>query len=271
MSAILSDSVAANSCRSNETQSGLRSGRIFLDHIYRVARALDGFRAYGRRWLVPWTAYSVSPILSRLVPGRIAHFHGFNARLGECDLYTFANVFTDYPIAELSSALREVELVIDLGANVGSFLFLVQNLCERMGHQPRLVALEPATSNVEFLRKQPFAEQVEIYQAAAGPSDGTGRLVSGQNSVTDHVEFSRHAAGPLVPVLSLESLCRQRALVKMDIEGGEVEILARILPENVRHLILEWHGHGRPSDLLPGNWKRISADIHGASTWHFWR
>ena len=269
--AILSNSAAANNVRPNESQTAFGCGRLLLDHTNRVARALAGFRVFGFGWLRPWIAYSVSPVITRLMSGRIGHFNGFNARFAECDLYTFANVFADYPVAELSNALRDVEVIVDLGANVGAFLFLVRRLCKKIGRRLPMVALEAAAENAAFLRKQPFADEVEIYQAAAGPSDGTARLVRGANSVTHHVDFSAGAVGELVKVLSLESLCRQRALVKMDIEGDELAILEHALPESVRHLILEWHHRGRPSDLIPGNWKRISTDIHGASTWYFRR
>jgi hypothetical protein len=60
-------------------------------------------------------------------------------------------------------------------------------------------------------------------------------------------------------------------LVKMDIEGGERRILECGLPKSIRHLVLEWHHRGSPADFVRGRWKRISTDIHGASTWYFRR
>ena len=271
MDSILSTSVAASNAGPNESRTRITCGRRLFDHLSRTTRALTGFGVYGFRWIAPWFAYAVSPLLNRLALGRTVHFQGFNVRLGECDLYTFANVFTDYPVAELSTALRDVQVVVDLGANAGSFLFLIQKLSEKIGYRPRLVALEPAAENAAFLCQQPFAQEVKIYQAAAGPSDGTGRLVRGQNSVTHHVDFSAGVPAERVQLVSLKSLCQEPALVKMDIEGGELAILQHTLPENVRHLIVEWHHAGRPSDFLSGKWKRISEDIHGATTWHFCR
>ena len=72
-------------------------------------------------------------------------------------------------------------------------------------------------------------------------------------------------------MISLESLCDRPAMVKMDIEGGEFEVLEGGLPENVRYFLLEWHHPGGPADLVPGNWIQISNDIHGASTWYLRR
>jgi FkbM family methyltransferase len=245
--------------------------RELFDHSRRIVNALEGFRLYGRGWLRPWATYCLSPILSRFAGETVARFDAFNARLGECDLYTFANVFADYPIDELLAALREVNLVVDLGANVGAFSFLIQRLCRKLRCQRRIIALEPDATNIAFLREQPFADALEIHQAAVSSREGTARLVAGENSVTHYVDLSPKADGLPIRTLSLASLCDEPALVKMDIEGGELNILEHGLAENVRHLVLEWHHPGAPVDFVPGNWKRIATDIHGASTWYLHR
>ena len=162
--------------------------------------------------------------------------------------------------------IGDVNLIVDLGANVGAFSFLVRTLAS----QARIVAVEPDKKNVAFLRAQPFARTIEIREAAVGPFDGKARLIAGENSVTHHVDLSGSAEGEVVSLISLDSLCQEPALVKMDIEGGELSILENGLPENIRHLMLEWHYGGVPSDLVAGNWKHISTDLHGATMW-YWR
>ena len=252
-----------------------RSLEILLDHCRRVCVASAGFKVLGRRWCSPFLGYSFSPILNRFAAGHTARFPGFNARLGEGDLYTFANLFEDYPVKQIREALRDVDLVVDLGANVGAFSYLVLELCRDKGSAPRIIAVEPNAANTLFLRAQPFSDSITIHHAAVGPENGVARLVRGQNSVTDHVDFSGTAEGDDVAVLSLHSLCDRPALVKMDIEGGEHEILKRGLPDNVRHLMLEWHSKPgepvslQPADLVPGDWTLISRDIHGSSMWYF--
>ena len=268
--AILSNLNEENNALPNQSPIGIGRGQILIDHSRRVFRALAGFRVYESGWLRPWATYCFSPVLSRVATEKIARFDGFYARLGQGDLYTFANVFADYPVVDLVRALPKVELIVDLGANVGAFSFLIQTLCRKMGCNPPIVALEPDAANVAFLRGQPFAGALEIHRAAVGRSSGTARLVAGRNSVTHHVDFSAKAQGQTVPVISFDSLCDRPALVKMDIEGGELEVLEGGLPENVRHLVLEWHHPGAPSELVPGDWMQISNDIHGASTW-YWR
>ncbi|MBA2623575.1 MAG: FkbM family methyltransferase [Chthoniobacterales bacterium] len=236
---------------------------------------MAGFKLRGRRWLYPWLTYCLSPLLNRLTRATV-RFSGFNVRLGAGDLYTFANLFEDYPLSLLEEALDDVDVVVDLGANVGAFSWLISELASNKGLKIPITAVEPNTANVEFLRAQPFAEALVVHHAAVGPAGGMARLIRGQNSVTDHVDFSGGEEGSQISVLSLESLCNRRALVKMDIEGGELEVLRQKLPDNVLHMVLEWHPDSRkpsqlPSDLIAGVWRRISTDLFGSSMWYFRR
>lgn len=257
MHAILSSSVVAS-----DAAPASRKIDMLIDHARRSLTATRGFGIYGMRWTRPWMTYAVSPLLNRMDRASV-RFADFHVRLGEGDLYTFANVFSDYPIENISSALREVELVVDLGANVGAFSYLAHSLGAK-----HIIAVEPEPANAAFLRAQPFAHALDIREAAVGPSDGTARLMRGENSVTHHVDLA--SAGE-TQVVSLASLCDAPALVKMDIEGGELPILRNGLPENVRYLVLEWHHAGAPSQFVRGNWRHISTDMHGATTWWFSR
>ncbi len=189
-----------------------------------------GFRIHRAGWLRPWCFYLLSPLLKRLMPQSVAHFASFNARLGEGDLYTFANTFEDYPVELVRRALPEVEQVVDLGANVGAFSHLVNVLCAAENLHRPIKAVEPNARNAQFLREQPFASAMEIHQAAVGPTEGTAQLIAGENSVTDHIDFSEASTGTLVRVIALDSLCDRPSLVKMDIEGGEWTILRHGLP-----------------------------------------
>jgi FkbM family methyltransferase len=274
MDTILSNLDAANNSAAGGTPPGSGLAGLLLDHSRRIIRAANGFGVYGASWLRPWATYCLSPLLKRVARERIVHFSDFKVRLGECDLYTFANIFEDYPVRDIERVLNEIELIVDLGANVGAFSCLAAALCRKHGLDHPIVAVEPSSVNVKFLREQPFARAISIRHAAVGATDGTARLVRGYNSVSDYVDFSGHAMGEAINVISLDSLCDRPALVKMDVEGSEWEILEAGLPRHVRHLVLEWHprrgSHCRaPADLVPGNWKLISRDLFGASMWYF--
>lgn len=259
--------------------SANRVTTLLVDHTRRVVRASAGFRSVGFAWTRPWLFYIGSPLLNRIKRRGVLRFRGFDVRLGKADLYTFANLFEDYPVSLVRNALAEVSLVLDLGANVGAFSWLITALIKGESLRPHIVALEPNSENARFLGAQPFAGAIEIDEAAVGPRKGTGTLVSGENSVTDYVDFSGRSAGPTVPIRSLDSLCDRPALVKMDIEGGEREILKQGLPEHVRHLFLEWHplraagtpDPRTPADFVPGKWQHLSSDPYGSTTWYFQR
>jgi FkbM family methyltransferase len=250
---------------------------LVADHFRRVCAAAAGFSLVGFRWALPWFCYLLSPLLNRIGPRHI-RFGSFHVRGGKADLYTFANLFQDYPVALIRNALRHVDLVLDLGANVGAFSWLVTTLCGQEKLRRRIIALEPNAANAAFLLEQPFAADVEVEESAVGPVGGKGHLIAGQNSVTDHIDFSENKNGREVPVHSFDSLCSRPVLVKMDIEGSEWPILRRGLPESVRHLFVEWHPSpdadetgAMPPDFVFGNWKMLSRDPYGSTMWYFWR
>jgi FkbM family methyltransferase len=253
--------------------------RELVDHARRVFVAMRGFRFQGAKWFGPWFAYACSPLLSRLFPKRELHFKTFSVRLGDCDIYTFANLFEDYRLGELQRAIQGVDLVIDAGANVGAFCWLVAML-PGLNKSVRIIAVEPDHENCEFLRRQPFANRIELIEGAIGPSDGSGTLRPGMNSVTHSVDFHSDSAShpsstTQVQVLSLQTLAQgHRTMLKMDIEGGEWAILEHGLPDCVRSMFLEAHpsnGSGSdPRSHIPGGkWQFLSRDIFGCSCWYW--
>ena len=233
---------------------------LLADHLKRTIRATCGFRVAGLNWIAPWLMYSVSPFLARLVPRRTVPFNGFSARLGYGDLYTFANLFEDYPLAELREALGEVQKVIDAGANVGAFSWLTLQIARQMNREIRVTAIEPAPENLAQLESQPFADELKVKRSAVGAKCAKGRLLLGQNSVTHAVAFADDYddvggdESASVEVCDLESLCEASVLLKMDIEGAEFPILRQGIPENVRFMFLEWHAGpetDRPTNPRP--------------------
>ena len=254
--------------------------RELIDHGRRTIVAIRGFKYHGLSWLAPWLAYSVSPILSRVFKSRELHFHSFSVRLGECDLYTFANLYEDYRMEDLQRALGAVELVIDAGANVGAFSWLVVSSASAHPGHPHVIAVEPDGKNCAYFRRQPFASKVELIEGAIGPHDGRGLLNQGANSVTHTVAVLPDEAPParldqVVSVSSLGTLCAGRpTLLKMDIEGGEWDILASGLPDCIDYMFLEAHVSETQTDdprrfVTHGTWRLLSRDIYGSSCW-FW-
>ncbi|TMC11356.1 MAG: FkbM family methyltransferase [Chloroflexi bacterium] len=248
---------------------------LLADHVKRVVSATKGFGWLGLAWLPVWLAYAVSPLLRLGWPGLQLRFGTFKVRTRSADLYCFANVFHDYDVDALAGALETVEQVVDAGANVGAFSFLVTRLSRRHGHELPVIAIEPEPSNYAFLSEQPFARDLRCLRMAIGAQSGAGRLLRGANSATHQVVLDNGAAtgDESVPIVTLESICTKRTLLKMDIEGGEWSVLAAGLPAQVVALFLECHAGGPSTDpralINEGRWTPLSADLYGSSTW-FW-
>ncbi len=250
---------------------------MLADHARRVLKSFAGFQVFGLSWFLPWAAFVVSPLLSRLVKNQVWRFNLFSFRTDAGDLYAFANIFEDYPLDKIRMALPQVEQVVDAGANVGAFSRLIVSLSKESGQSVSLIAVEPAEDNVALLRGQPFAGDIEVIAGAIGPTCGQGSVRRGINSVTHQVDFGSAVEGmEAVAVYNLDTLCKRPTLLKMDIEGGEYAILQNALPDTVRYLLLEWHPStldDRPADptslVATGRWELISRDLYGASMW-FW-
>lgn len=135
-------------------------------------------------------------------------------------------------------------VIVDLGANIG----LTSLWLARRYHPEVLIAVEPSPINAALLRTNLATNGVraQVVESAVGPADGTTCFARAR----DFNQGSIAAAGDeRVPMLSMESVLRRcgegRAvdLVKMDIEGGEQQLLTSDLGwlDRVRALIVEFH------------------------------
>jgi FkbM family methyltransferase len=145
--------------------------------------------------------------------------------------------------------------LFDLGAHYGFFTLAALHLG---GPDVRVLSVEPSPAAVRLLRLNlgltRFSPQVRVLQAAVGGADGDLRMLAA-GIASEHYML---AAGPgrgdavSVPQWGLPSLARQAGwtptLIKMDIEGAELELLAA--PGNLRALrawriplLLELHCH----------------------------
>ena len=138
-----------------------------------------------------------------------------------------------------------IKTVVDLGANVG----LSCVYWARVFPHARIVAFEPHPEHValtrELLQRNRISDRVELRPFAAASTDGTGVLTNdgvrsalsgGDGGATDGIpvrkrDFFDEVAGVQIDVL------------KIDIEGGEYEILSdqRFGRLNANVVVLEWH------------------------------
>lgn len=140
------------------------------------------------------------------------------------------------------------EIALDCGANVGEFTEL---LAQRGGE---VYAFEPNPFAFEVLRKrmEKFTH-VHCYQAAVAAGAGRRKLYFHKNSALDEVHWSNGSslldvkpnvdATKYVEVEAIDladfvrSLGRSVKVLKMDIEGAEVEVLERLADTGAMDLI----------------------------------
>jgi FkbM family methyltransferase len=235
------------------------------DYLQGFFAGLAGLNIIGPRWAWVLVLYIVHPIIGRMWLGRIVSCGPFRIRLGYCDLHALMHLFRDYDIPLLRRLLPTAELVIDAGANIGAFSYLIRSLHPTIP----IIALEPEESNFRFLASQPFATRVDCRQTAIGPWSGRARLLIGENSVSHQVAFADEGN---VVVESLESLVEGKTILKLDIEGGERAVLAAGLPAKVVCVVMEWHFSDSPRALLPpGDLRLTLRTLYGLTTWSWVR
>jgi FkbM family methyltransferase len=161
-------------------------------------------------------------------------------RLNRGDVQSIREIYLD-EVYRLPFQLRP-DVVIDLGAHIGlTSVFLAK----RYG-SPSIIAVEPDPSNAQLARANVASNNVraEVIEAAVGPKDGAVRFQVSRDSNRGHIG----ARGLEVPMVSMDSLLEMtpdgRAdLVKMDIEGGEEDLLSGDIAwlSRVRSMIIEFH------------------------------
>ena len=110
--------------------------------------------------------------------------------------------------AWLHHVLPKVDCVIDVGANDGYFTFGCVAAMRRLGKPPRVTAYEPSAYHVR---------QLERAKNVAGLSNSTVEII--------HAAVGS-AAGPSVVMLDqLTPDAGSRALIKIDVEGSELEVI----------------------------------------------
>lgn len=155
-------------------------------------------------------------------------------------------------------ALGRGVVVYDVGANVGLYTLLASRA---IGPSGRVFAFEPLPRNLGYLRRHLAMNRIAnalVVPAAIAERAGSIGFSEGQNPSTGRVDTS---AGLQVPAVSLDAFVYEHghpppAVIKMDIEGGEVAALrgaGRVLHEARPVLFLATHGldlHRSCLDLL---------------------
>lgn len=179
--------------------------------------------------------------------------------LGDFSLFVMPNDYIGNSILETKSyephvtrqireILRDDDVFLDLGANVGFFSMLASSICKTGG---KVIAFEPNPRNVQLIYQSMHHRNVSnvfVYPYAASDSTGILRFMTvGSNGgiVTPHAQGQRHVL--LVQSVVVDDILRFEPridLIKMDIEAHEPAALRgmlRLIEKHRPKIITEFH------------------------------
>ncbi len=157
----------------------------------------------------------------------------------------YASGDNELPVQQaLADHLRARSVFYDIGANVGFLTVLGARL---VGPQGMVYAFEPVPSNAAYVRRNVQANgftQVQVIEKAVSNCSGVGELnlakYSGGAALAS-VDAPPDAAGTLqVDVVTIDELVEHHglkppAVVKIDVEGAEFEVLEGMEATAKRH------------------------------------
>jgi len=226
---------------------------------YRALRSLLQFMFRLKNWRVVWAAYRASaPMPSFDI--RRSNLRLFSDPESDDVVILWREIFCEESYTRDFYNPRTGDTVIDLGANIGTFALFLEHIAPGI----RVHCFEPAADTRARLAKNIEANHldgfVSIYPFAIGGAPGILQLaaarIAAQRSVhASHFTLPPDSAKPeevecitLTDVMRLTNASRVD-LLKIDIEGAEVDVLESVAPEvlkPVKRIALEYH-----DEILP--------------------
>jgi FkbM family methyltransferase len=189
--------------------------------------------------------FCLAQVSSRLVPGDVCVPFPNETRLLISPKMKGAAHFISPGLCEFEEMafvmhyLRPEDLFVDVGANVGAYMLLASAVAGA-----RTIAIEPSPSTFQYLernvRLNNLGTRVSTLHAALGRKEGRLMLTEGLGT-ENYVCANSNATGAVeVNVMSLDMAVSglNPALIKMDVEGFETEVVAGA-PETLRRTSLE--------------------------------
>lgn len=227
----------------------VRSGRVI-----RAAKALTDTARYREIWACAAASKQWPRILMGYVGAtKLSYPYRFEFNNGDTlILDTFHDLVTLWVIFFRNEYVVEPNdrRIIDVGANIGAFTLYAARLAPRA----TIIALEPFPSTFERLDRtlvlNRLKERVLPMQTALSAQSGYRAMDDSPGPSQSRGLLQPEASGGMaVSSLSLEDLLDAQGfnevdLVKLDIEGGEHEVVLSATPDalrRIRRIVLEYH------------------------------
>lgn len=194
-------------------------GRLFSTHPLTHNAPL---KAWGR--FLAWQLRSriQGEVIFPWIQGqRLAIRHGMTGATG--NIYLGLHEFSDMMLP--LHFLREGDLFLDIGSNIGSYTVLASGVC-----RATTWAFEPDPETIRALKRNielnGLQDLVTIHALALGETDGEVSFTSGLDTV-NHVATNGETNTRTVPVRRLDTLIgtNRPLMIKMDVEGFEEPVI----------------------------------------------
>ncbi|MGI8728499.1 MAG: FkbM family methyltransferase [Solirubrobacteraceae bacterium] len=227
--------------------------RLVANERYRWREAIRRSAAVTARARFVWRELARRPGAARYClrrSGLLAHVrHGTGDVAGLSEIFLNGNYDPPAPVADVLAerASRRELRVVDLGANIGLFPLTV---FERFA-DASVVSYEPDPENARVLDLTRAANSREtdweLVRACAGARSRTVSFLGGLH-MESRVAGERET-GARVPMVDVFAHLRGIDWLKIDVEGGEWEILAdpRFAALQIPVIALEYHPYGCPA------------------------
>jgi FkbM family methyltransferase len=191
-------------------------------------------------------------------------------------------------VTRLIDCLRQGDVVYDIGANIGMVTLLVAGRAAQAGKKLAIHAFEPEPRNFDHLKRNAALNNfgtVTCHRIALASKDATGQLfIDGEAGTGTHSIVSQDAHGRTsIPIELRNGAAFAREInapptvVKIDVEGAEMEVLEGLRPllesKQIREILIEVHpeslkASGAGADavermLLPLGYKRVWSQHRG--------
>ena len=202
------------------------------------------YRYLGIRGLIIALYFSLLTKICRLLGKKtlVRAVHNYKLHLDTHDqglsrtLFLFGKREIDHYVM-LHSILKPGMNVLDIGANIGYYA-IMESIA--IGPSGQITAIEPVHPNVKMLRKNlqlNHVKNVEVIHGAVSSQTGFGKMFisTHSNLHTFHNEGTASkslSSDPInVPTFTLHDVANRKSipnLMRMDVEGHEVEILGQL-------------------------------------------
>lgn len=219
--------------------------RFILGHPLNAGSRADALGRY-IGWQIRSRVFPGPVVVPFVNSSRLAIRRGRPGSTG--NLYTRLHEFAE--MGFVLHALREDDLFVDVGANIGAYSILAASL-----PGTRCMAFEPASDTYELLVENVllngYESRVTTHRMAIGEEDGEVSLTASLDTVNHVVSAAdAGAARESVPLRRLDDVLgdQQPTVIKIDVEGYETPVIKGAVKtlrgDALLAVVLEMNGSG---------------------------